>query len=97
VVEGAGATGLAAVLSKKIDIKGRNVAVIITGGNIDLDKFIAACIESLNENKQRMAFKLFYEPKTFNLVSSILQSVSGRIYLLNGTTSLTPQSKLSKG
>jgi hypothetical protein len=80
-----------------IDIRGRNVAVIISGGNIDIDKFIAVCIESLNETRQRVAFKLFYEPKTYKLIFTILQAVSGRIYCLNGTKVLTIDDKLCKG
>ena len=35
VAEGAAATGVAAVLSGRMDIQGRRVAVILTGGNID--------------------------------------------------------------
>lgn len=35
VVEGAGAASLAALLSRKIDYKGKNNVVIISGGNID--------------------------------------------------------------
>ncbi len=42
VVEPGGAVGLAAVLSGKIDIKGKTIAVVITGGNIDPDRFAAA-------------------------------------------------------
>jgi threonine dehydratase len=50
VVEGAGATGLAACLSGKLDaFKGKNVVVILSGGNIDttvlgrcLDRGLAA-------------------------------------------------------
>lgn len=43
VAEGAGAAALAACLSGRIDIKGRNVVVLVSGGNIDanfLDKII---------------------------------------------------------
>ncbi len=36
VAEGAGAAGLAAVLSGKIDVKGKKAATIISGGNIDV-------------------------------------------------------------
>jgi len=36
VVEPAGAVGLAALLSGKIDVKGKKVGVIISGGNIDM-------------------------------------------------------------
>ena len=34
IVEGAGAVGLAAVLSGKIDVAGRHVGIVISGGNV---------------------------------------------------------------
>lgn len=36
-VEGAGAVGIAALLSRKVENLGRNVAVVITGGGVDID------------------------------------------------------------
>jgi threonine dehydratase len=36
VVEGAGAAGLAALLSKRVDVTGERVAVVVSGGNIDI-------------------------------------------------------------
>ncbi|MCP8305518.1 MAG: threonine ammonia-lyase, partial [archaeon] len=35
LVEGAGATSLAAILSKKIDVKGKKVVAVISGGNVN--------------------------------------------------------------
>jgi threonine dehydratase len=57
VAEGAGATGLAAVLSKKINIDGKNVALVISGGNIDIDRFISTLMNTLKREKRQMAFK----------------------------------------
>jgi len=37
VVEGAGAVPLASILSKKIDVKGKNSVLIVSGGNIDVN------------------------------------------------------------
>lgn len=37
VVEGSGAVGVAALLSGKADLKGKKVAVILSGGNMDLE------------------------------------------------------------
>ena len=39
VLEPGGAAGLAAVLAGKVDVKGKTVVVIGSGGNIDLEKF----------------------------------------------------------
>ncbi len=42
VIEPAGAVGIAAVLSGKVDIKGRTIATIATGGNVDPHRFLDA-------------------------------------------------------
>ncbi len=39
VVEPGAAVGIAAVLSRKIEIRGKTIATIVTGGNIDPDRF----------------------------------------------------------
>ncbi len=36
VVEGSGAVGIAALLARKVDLRGKRVAVVLSGGNIDL-------------------------------------------------------------
>lgn len=40
VLEGAGAVGLAALLHHKVSHPGRNVAVVLSGGNVDLPSFL---------------------------------------------------------
>jgi threonine dehydratase len=45
VVEPGGCVGLAALASGEVDIEGKTVAVVLSGGNVDLDlygEFIAA-------------------------------------------------------
>ena len=44
LVEGAGAATLAAVYSRKLDVAGRKVAMVLSGGNIDVS-FLARIIE----------------------------------------------------
>jgi threonine dehydratase len=39
IVEGSGAVGIAALLTRAIDLRGKRVAVVVSGGNIDLDNF----------------------------------------------------------
>lgn len=39
IAEAAGAAGVAALVAGRMDVRGRNVAVALTGANIDLDKF----------------------------------------------------------
>ena len=40
IVEGAGAVGVAALTSGKVDVKGRRVAVVLTGANIDRETLL---------------------------------------------------------
>lgn len=49
VVEGSGAVGVAALLFDKVDLKGRKVVAVISGGNIDIDLLA----EILGEHLQR--------------------------------------------
>lgn len=39
VLEPSGAAGIAAILTKKIDVSGKRAAVIISGGNVDISRF----------------------------------------------------------
>jgi threonine dehydratase len=47
VVEGAAGTALSALLSGRVDVKGRRVGVVVSGGNVDDSKFVRI----LNENQ----------------------------------------------
>jgi len=49
VIEPGATVGLAAVLSGKIDIKGKNIAVIATGGNVDAASYCAALKAATNQ------------------------------------------------
>jgi threonine dehydratase len=97
VAEGAGAVGLAAVLAKKINIEGKNVALIISGGNIDVDRFINACMNTLTRENRRIIFNYWYTPSTFKTLVGSLQSISGRIYMINQPEPLCLKDKLPKG
>jgi threonine dehydratase len=39
VVEPGGAVGLAALLAGRIDANGKNVVIVLSGGNVDADLF----------------------------------------------------------
>jgi len=39
VVEPGGAVGLAALLAGRIDARGKNVVIVLSGGNVDADLF----------------------------------------------------------
>jgi threonine dehydratase len=39
VIEPSGAAGIAAVLTGKIDVKGKRAGIVISGGNVDVGRF----------------------------------------------------------
>lgn len=68
IVEPAGATPLAAVLSGKIDVQGKRVVCVMSGGNIDVS-FIQSIIErGLVARHRRMKFKVKLLDKPGSLV-----------------------------
>ena len=46
IVEGAAAAALAAIATRKLDVSGRKVAVVVSGANIDLDKWVGLAVTS---------------------------------------------------
>lgn len=57
VAEGAGAAGLAALLSGKIDVKGKKVVTIISGGNIDVTMLSRIIMRELVRQKRIVILK----------------------------------------
>ena len=41
MIEGAAAVAIAAVRTQRIDVRGRRAAIVLSGGNIDMEKFVA--------------------------------------------------------
>lgn len=62
VSEGAGAMPTAAIMSGKVDVKGRKVAALISGGNIDIDVLFSAGTRALQLEGRR--FKTIVYLKT---------------------------------
>jgi threonine dehydratase len=52
IVEGSGAVGIAALLTRAIDLRGKRVAVVLSGGNIDLELLTKILME---DERRRMA------------------------------------------
>jgi threonine dehydratase len=48
---------LAAILANKINIANKNVALIISGGNIDIDKFLNVCMNAIKSDHRCTSFK----------------------------------------
>lgn len=56
VVEGAGAAPIAALLSKKVDVAGKKVVVVVSGGNIDINLLDSIIVRGLEEAGRVLRF-----------------------------------------
>lgn len=81
IVEPAGATPLAAVLSGKIDVKGKRVVCVMSGGNIDVS-FVQTIIEQgLVARHRRMKFfvKLLDKPGSLVQLLNIIADAGANV------------------
>ncbi|MCD8390371.1 MAG: threonine ammonia-lyase [Firmicutes bacterium] len=84
VVEPAGATTLAAVLNNKIDVKGKKVVCLLSGGNIDVS-FIHRIIElglASRERKFKFATTLPDVPGSLERLSHVLSEANANIVMV---------------
>ena len=84
MVEPAGATTLAAVLNGKIDVKGKKVACLLSGGNIDVS-FINRIIElglASRERKLKFCTTLLDIPGSLEHLSHALAAASANIVMV---------------
>lgn len=84
VVEPAGATTIAAVLSGKIDVKGQKTVCVLSGGNIDVS-FIARIIElGLSSRGRKIKFRttLLDIPGSLEHLSRVLKEVNANIIMV---------------
>jgi len=82
LVEPSGAAAFAAIMENKVEVKGKKVAVLLSGGNINfllLSKIIYKCME-LESKLVRIEFKIPDRPGTLLKISSAISSVLGNIY-----------------
>ncbi len=70
LAEGAGAAGVAALLGGKMDVKGKKVAAVVSGGNIDLTAIYRLIIRAL-ANAGRLAVIQGYVPDTPGNLSDV--------------------------
>jgi threonine dehydratase len=76
VAEGAGAAGVAALLSGKIaDIHGKNVATIICGGNIDVNAIAQVIDNGLVDSGRRMRLSMDI-PDRPGTLSELMNTIS---------------------
>lgn len=84
VVEPAGATPLAAVLNGKVDVKGKKVACVLSGGNIDVS-FIQRIIDLglvTRERKLKFQTTLLDIPGSLEHLSKVLSEASANIIMV---------------
>ncbi|PAF54539.1 threonine ammonia-lyase [Helicobacter sp. 13S00482-2] len=82
VVEGAGATGVAAVLHKKIEFKSTDkVGIILSGGNIDVTMLNLIIEKGLIKSDRKMKFKVILvdKPGSLQKLTDILTQVGVNI------------------
>ncbi len=81
VVEGAGATGTAAVMHNKLDLKGKKVVLPLSGGNIDVT-MLAQIIEKglvKSSRKMNLIVTLIDKPGSLKMLTQIFEELSANI------------------
>ena len=81
IAEGAGATAVAAVLSDKIPLNGKNVVCIVSGGNIDVNILSRVLTRGLKASGRNVNLQIALEDKPGQLVqvSTIISRCGGNI------------------
>lgn len=82
VVEGAGAVGVAALLHEKLPVReGENVAIVLSGGNIDVTMLSVIIEKGLIKSQRKMKFSVILVDKPGSLkgLTDILSQVGANI------------------
>jgi threonine dehydratase len=81
VVEGAGAVGVAALMSRKIDIAGKHVAVVLSGGNVDINMLARVVEHGLARAGRYFTLTVGLDDKPGQLLTltSVLSAASANI------------------
>ncbi|MDE6476777.1 MAG: pyridoxal-phosphate dependent enzyme [Mycoplasmoidaceae bacterium] len=81
VSEGAGACGMAAILAKKVNVKGKKVGIIISGGNIDPDKLTSVTECALEGQGRKGVFHIkFNNSKEAKKLMDVAKKCDAKIY-----------------
>ncbi|WP_067140260.1 threonine ammonia-lyase [Oceanivirga salmonicida] len=87
MAEGAGAAALASILAKKVDLKNKKVAVVVSGGNVDIttmEKIINKAL-LLQKRRVKLVMTLTDSIGQLNLVTKIISNKKANILYLNQT------------
>ena len=81
IAEGAGATSVAAVLSDKVPVEGKNVVCVVSGGNIDVNILSRVLTRGLKSSGRNVNMQIALEdkPGQLVLVSTIISQCGGNI------------------
>ena len=82
VVEGAGATGVAAVIHKKFEFKkGENIGIVLSGGNIDVQMLSVIIEKGLikSHRKMKLLVTLIDKPGALMYLTDILRDANANI------------------
>jgi threonine dehydratase len=82
VVEGAGSVGVAALLHKKLEfLKGKKVAIVLSGGNLDVTLLSVIIEKGLLKSgrKMKLTVTLVDKPGSLNRFTEILQELNANI------------------
>jgi threonine dehydratase len=81
IVEGAGATTLAAVLNDKINIQGKKIAIVLSGGNIDLDMVSTIIDRGMIKAGRRISFEtsLFDKPGALRDLLDVISKTGANV------------------
>jgi len=81
VVEGAGAVSLAALMTKKFNLKGKKVAVVLSGGNIDVNIVSMIIERGLAKAGRHLRFKtiLLDKPGALQLLLSVIAKTKANV------------------
>lgn len=81
IVEGAGAVGVAAIMHNKIDAKGKKVAIILSGGNIDVTMLSLIIEKGLikSHRKMNMVVTLIDKPGSLMKLTEIFSTCNANI------------------
>jgi threonine dehydratase len=81
VVEGAGAVGVAAMMHNKIDIKDKNIAILLSGGNIDVTMLSLIIEKGLikSHRKLNLTVTLIDKPGSLRMLTDIFTELEANI------------------
>jgi threonine dehydratase len=83
VVEGAGAVGLAALLSRRVSLNGRRAAVVLSGGNIDVNLMARIIEHGLATSGRYLIFETWLQDRPGELLKVLQILLDERVNILS--------------